>query len=85
MTRPNSCNRARQQAHMWQRLAEQCRRCGDHDLEHDARMLARRYQRLVEDDMSDASFTTPTTESCSNRAPASLSQRSGHRSLRECV
>ena len=33
---------------MWLRLAEQCRRCGDHDLEQEAARLALRYQLMVE-------------------------------------
>ncbi|KGI77009.1 hypothetical protein [Oleiagrimonas soli] len=48
MSSPAISERARQQAAMWLRLAEQCRRCGDHDLEQEAAKLALRYQLLVE-------------------------------------
>jgi hypothetical protein len=47
MSRPDSPEYALRQAAMWRRLADQCRRCGDHDLERDARMLARSHLQLA--------------------------------------
>lgn len=43
MSRKESPEHALRQATMWRRLADQCRLCGDHDLERDARMLARQH------------------------------------------
>lgn len=43
MSRTPSAKHALRQAAMWQRLADQCQRSGDHDLEADARMLASRH------------------------------------------
>ncbi len=47
MCLPDSPEYSMRQAAMWRRLADQCRRCGDRDLERDARMLARKHLQLA--------------------------------------
>ena len=56
MSRNDAVQHALHQAAMWRRLAHQCRRCGDADLERDARMLSHRYlqqARLSSDDAAE--------------------------------
>lgn len=54
MCRPDSPEHAMRQAAMWRRLADQCRRRGDRDLERDARMLARKHLQLARLRMAQA-------------------------------